>query len=132
MGGGAKGAAQKVVWEPTRRIRNARLKLSGKNPMDIMLDDLQQNTHVQSHKSLGSLEGIIRGQSGGTSVPLRMAGAGARNGRGLKVTGTSEQAGAAGLQAPTLSVSDQAECLIDMATDPNILGRQWIGLQTWI
>lgn len=38
----AAGATTKVVWEPTRRIRNARRKLIGRNPMDIMIDDLSQ------------------------------------------------------------------------------------------
>ena len=26
----------------------------------------------------------------------------------------------------------QVECLIDLATDPDVLGRQWIGLATWV
>ena len=38
--GGARGGA--VQWEPSRRIRNARRKLQGSNPIDIILDDLKQ------------------------------------------------------------------------------------------
>ena len=26
----------------------------------------------------------------------------------------------------------QVDCLIDLATDPDVLGRQWIGLTTWV
>ena len=31
------------VWEPTRRIRNARRKLDGFNPAALLVDDLKQN-----------------------------------------------------------------------------------------
>lgn len=31
-----------------------------------------------------------------------------------------------------LSVEEQVECLIDQATDPNILGRVWVGWEPWI
>jgi len=44
---GSKGAAQaaaakRPLWEPVRRIRNARRKLEGVNPVDLLLDDLKQ------------------------------------------------------------------------------------------
>jgi len=31
-----------------------------------------------------------------------------------------------------LSVDEQVDCLIDQATDPNILGRVWIGWKSWL
>lgn len=31
-----------------------------------------------------------------------------------------------------LSVERQVECLIDQATDPNILGRVWRGWEAWM
>jgi hypothetical protein len=31
---------------------------------------------------------------------------------------------------PDVDVS-QVECLVDLAVDPNMLGRQWMGLATW-
>lgn len=31
-----------------------------------------------------------------------------------------------------LSVEQQVACLIDLATDPNILGRFWIGWEPWM
>jgi hypothetical protein len=30
------------------------------------------------------------------------------------------------------SAAAQVECLVDLATDPNVLGRQWIGLSAWM
>jgi len=100
------------VWEPTRRIRNARRKLEGFNPVALLVDDLKQNPAVDKFKSLAALEAILRGQPGGASVPLRCV--------------------EPRLQAAKLSTADQVSCLVDVATDPNVLGRQWIGLATWI
>jgi len=34
--------------------------------------------------------------------------------------------------ADELSVQQQVEVLVDMATDPNVLGRQWWGGALWI
>ena len=31
-----------------------------------------------------------------------------------------------------LSAEDQADCLIDLATDPNVLGRAWRGWKSWL
>jgi DNA-dependent protein kinase catalytic subunit len=31
-----------------------------------------------------------------------------------------------------LSVEQQIACLIDQATDPNILGRTWVGWEPWM
>ena len=28
--------------------------------------------------------------------------------------------------------NDVARCLIDIATDPNVIGRQWQGLSMWL
>lgn len=31
-----------------------------------------------------------------------------------------------------LSVEDQVDCLLDQATDPNLLGRVWVGWEPWM
>jgi len=31
-----------------------------------------------------------------------------------------------------LTVEEQVDCLVDMATDDNILGRTWVGWSPWI
>ena len=59
----------------------------------------------------------------------------------LKAISTQEEWGSAGAkrakqarschsQCP--SVDAQVDCLIDLATDPNVLARQWVGLATWV
>jgi len=48
------------VWEPTRRIRNARRKLDGFNPVALLVFDLKQNPAVDKANSLAALEAILR------------------------------------------------------------------------
>ena len=45
-------------------------------------------------------------------------------------TGQTVQSGLEG-EVP-LAVGEQVSILIDMATDPNILARQFVGLMSWL
>lgn len=101
-----------VIWEPRRRIRNAERKLKGFNPMGILIDDLSKNPSVVKFGIQNALSDIIKGQGVGKRVP--------------------ERAKSAVFHEEYLGISDQVTCLIDMATDPNILGRQYVGLATWV
>lgn len=121
-------------WEPARRIRNASRKLNGYNPIDILLDDLQQNKFVGSNDSARALSDILRGQcvlsSGDESD------APGRGGNKAKAPQARpyrpERCNRKELQEPVLEVADQVTCLIDIATDPNVIGRQWQGLALWL
>jgi len=31
-----------------------------------------------------------------------------------------------------LTVDQQVDCLVDLATDPNVLGRFWVGWEPWM
>jgi len=48
------------VWEPTRRIRNARRKFDGFGPVELLVDDLKQNPAVDKFNSLATLEAVLR------------------------------------------------------------------------
>ena len=48
------------VWEPTRRIRNARRKLEKFSPVALLVNDLKQNPAVDKFNSLVALEAILR------------------------------------------------------------------------
>jgi len=56
----AQNLPDRPVWEPTRRIRNARRKLDGFNPVALLVDDLKQNPAVDKFNSLVALEAILR------------------------------------------------------------------------
>lgn len=46
--------------------------------------------------------------------------------------GTKEHNIRAELPAAGLSVEKQVDCLIDQATDPNVLGHVWAGWEPWV
>jgi len=50
----------RLVWEPTRRIRNARRKLDGFSPVALLVDDLKQIPVMDESNSLAALEAILR------------------------------------------------------------------------
>lgn len=46
--------------------------------------------------------------------------------------GSAEHNVRATLPAAGLSVEKQVDCLLDQATDPNVLGRVWQGWEPWM
>ena len=48
------------MWEPARRIRNARRKSDGLSPVALLVDDLKQNPALDKFNSLAALEAILR------------------------------------------------------------------------
>eukprot|EP00455_Lapot_gusevi_P005433 TRINITY_DN12319_c0_g1_i7.p1 TRINITY_DN12319_c0_g1~~TRINITY_DN12319_c0_g1_i7.p1 ORF type:complete len:437 (+),score=120.35 TRINITY_DN12319_c0_g1_i7:208-1518(+) len=101
------GNAAAALWYPRRKINIAKLKLEGYNPSYVMIREMEETVpkHAGS-KYFGRLQQVIRGS---------------RN----RVRS----------QAPydtPLSVEKQVECLIDHATDGNILGRTFEGWMPFI
>ena len=96
-----------MQWEPRRRVHIAVQKLRGLDPAQALLLDLQMNAFVQREKSLSALETIVTGSAGASATPQHDARA-------------------------VLSVGEQVDRLIRLATDPDVLVRQWGGLQTWL
>lgn len=46
--------------------------------------------------------------------------------------GAKEHNVRAQLPAEGLTVEKQVDCLLDQATDPNVLGRAWVGWEPWM
>uniref|UniRef100_F6UGH4 DNA-dependent protein kinase catalytic subunit n=1 Tax=Xenopus tropicalis TaxID=8364 RepID=F6UGH4_XENTR len=91
-------------WYPTQKIHCAKRKLAGANPCEITCEELRLG-HEGSPAYLAFLA-VARGDK-------------AHNKRANNPKdGLSEEA--------------QVQCLIDQATDPNILGRVWKGWEPWI
>lgn len=102
-----------VEWEPRRRVNAAVKKLHGINPAVLMLEDLEKNVTVRKEKSFEALSQIVRG----ACAPPSTEGRGDGWLRELK---------------ENLDVGEQVDALIRLATDPNVLMRQWVGLAAWI
>ncbi|CAM9696819.1 unnamed protein product, partial [Phaeothamnion confervicola] len=110
-GSGACGepAGPSLTVEAARKIVNARKKFAGFNPVGMFVDDLENNPNVRRYKSLAALRAIAAG-----SIAAGRARAAPEHADG------------------PLLVATQVRCLMDMATDPDVLGRQWVGLAMWL
>lgn len=78
-------------------------KLAGRHPAELMVEQLRSRHSTKAYWAL--LEASVRG------VPQedRRAGLGA-----------------------VLNPGEQVSCLLEMATDPNLLGRMYVGWQPWL
>jgi len=92
------------AWYPQQKLDIARRKLEGENPSYILCQELANGHHNRPWFS--SVTAVAKGDP---KHNLRA------------VTGKT-----------CTSVHEQVSCLIDLATDPNVLGRMWIGWMSWI
>jgi hypothetical protein len=98
----------------------------------ILVSELRENKRLKG----GPLAGMERVAMGDPAHNARAhpsnklslgSGADAGGSVGAK---RAKQARSCHSQCP--SVEAQVDCLIDLATDPNVLARQWVGLATWV
>ena len=92
------------AWYLQQKIDIARKKLEGYNPSHLTVREL-----TSGHLNKPYLPALTKITLGDKKHNVR-----ARHGEVC-----------AGVQA-------QVECLIDMATDPDLLGRTWVGWSSWI
>lgn len=93
-------------WEPAYRIAVASRKLTGANPGAIFADDLLSGKIAAYPEYLAAYLCLLAGESQ-HNVRARYP-------------------------ADGLTVEEQVQCLLDMATDPALLGISWTGMQPWI
>ncbi|XP_062044500.1 DNA-dependent protein kinase catalytic subunit isoform X2 [Lepus europaeus] len=91
-------------WFPRQKIRYAERKLAGANPAVITCDEL-----LLGHEETPAF-GDFKAVAGGS--------------KDHNIRAREPQSG--------LSAETQVKCLIDQATDPNILGRTWVGWEPWV
>ncbi|XP_040210104.1 DNA-dependent protein kinase catalytic subunit [Rana temporaria] len=91
-------------WYPVQKINCARRKLGGVNPREITCEELRLG-----HETSQFYKGFRTVAQGDKEYNIR-----------------------ANKEAEGLSEEAQVQCLIDQATDPNILGRTWRGWEPWI
>ncbi|EPQ19881.1 DNA-dependent protein kinase catalytic subunit [Myotis brandtii] len=91
-------------WYPRQKIYYAKRKLTGANPAVITCDEL-----LLGHEKVPAFDDFV---------------AVARGNKDHNVRAQEPESG--------LSEEAQVKCLIDQATDPNILGRTWEGWEPWM
>lgn len=91
-------------WYPRQKIRYAKRKLTGANPAAITCDEL-----LLGHEKVPAFDDYVAVARGNKDHNIRA-------------------------QEPESGLSEEAQvkCLIDQATDPNILGRTWEGWEPWM
>jgi len=99
------GKKEQQTWFPRKKVEIAKLKLEGVNPAVITCAEIKESVHGGTpHET--ALINIVKGDP---KFNIR-----ARVGE------------------KCASAKEQVECLIDQATDANILGRTWAGWAPWI
>ncbi|XP_028826126.1 DNA-dependent protein kinase catalytic subunit isoform X2 [Denticeps clupeoides] len=93
-----------VNWYPLQKVNFARRKLEGANPAVITSEEVQL--------------GFDRDPAFKKMVEVSR--------------GSEEHNIRARLGEKELSVENQVDCLLDQATDPNLLGRAWFGWEPWM
>ncbi|CAH6792055.1 Prkdc [Phodopus roborovskii] len=91
-------------WYPQQKIYYAKRKLAGANPAIITCDELCLGHEGSS--AFGSYTAVARGN------------------KDHNIRAQEPESG--------LSEETQVKCLVDQATDPNILGRTWEGWEPWM
>ncbi|ORX51884.1 hypothetical protein DM01DRAFT_1063713 [Hesseltinella vesiculosa] len=103
-GSSASPSSMEYGWYPQEKLASAKKKLDGVNPAHIMKEEL-----ARGHASKSYFKHACAIVDGDPSINIR-----------AKV---GEQC---------QSTTEQVQCLIDLATDPNILGRTWVGWQSYL
>lgn len=85
------------------KVSQARKKLEGVNPVEPFIQDLQVNCNLRENKD--SYISLVKGD---VKEDIR-----ARKGH-------------------VVSIEEQIDCLLDLATDRNVLGRMYEGYCPWI
>jgi hypothetical protein len=95
----------------------ARRKLAFANPVDTALSDLAPS-YRHRPREWAALTALLRGSGARGNVRAAVCARGAP--------------GANGVAPCCRSAQEQAACLVDLATDANVLGRAWRGWRAWL
>ena len=132
-------------WEPRRRVQASVRKLQGASPATLLIEELGINKRVKMEKSFDALSSMIKNACGkveedsttATTSSRHVAATGKRGSSGGSQRAPSGGGRRANVAADSagdveLPVESQVDALIALATDPNIVVRQWVGLAPWI
>lgn len=123
---------KEINWYPLQKVNFARRKLEGANPSAIT-----RYSHAASRSppksfafraSKRSPRLILRSEE----LKLGFEKDEAFSGMQAVALGAKEHNVRAQLPAEGLTVEKQVDCLLDQATDPNVLGRAWAGWEPWV
>ncbi|GAB5372938.1 hypothetical protein AAMO2058_001707200 [Amorphochlora amoebiformis] len=94
-------------WYPKAKVKIARMKLEGEHPSTILLQEIKQHRSWRNDDFRKCYANLIKGVGTGR----------VRSKKGFRRCDT---------------VREQVDYLVDLATDPEILGRVWIGWNAFV
>jgi DNA-dependent protein kinase catalytic subunit len=95
------------------KLATAKRKLRGAHPVAVMRDELDQRPNPKFKKDWKKL---AEGEAHSVRAKIKCA-------PKLKTDSEFEE---------VICVEDQVKCLIDLATDVNLLGRLWVGWESHV
>jgi hypothetical protein len=122
-----------LQWEPRRRIYNAMKKLNGYHPVHMFIDELKQNTRVKQYGSEEAITAILWQTANNNNNTMMIENIPPVSGGDVNST-SKEMKNNLMKRKPDVRIdtATQVDVLINLATDPNILTRQWVGLLPWL
>ena len=110
-------AADAPAAHNARRLATARSKLAYANPVDTALRDLAPSWRSKA-ANWAALQALVRGD--------------AKRGNMRAAVCDRDTSGPNGVTPFCADAREQAACLVDLATDANVLGRCWVGWRPWL
>lgn len=95
----------RVHWDPSDRLLAVKEKLKGANPLALILNGLRMGNLSANPQVMDAYSAILQGARNCVRANLPTGG---------------------------LSVEEQVQCLIDLATDPAVLGITFYGIFPWL
>jgi DNA-dependent protein kinase catalytic subunit len=121
-----------LQWEPRRRIHNAMRKINGYHPVHLLVEELKQNARVKQFDSVDSITSILW-QSANNTVATDTSSSSSSAAAGNSSTSNEMKQNLIKRKPDyRIDTASQVDVLINLATDPNILTRQWVGLLPWL
>jgi DNA-dependent protein kinase catalytic subunit len=110
-------AADAPAAHNARRLATARSKLAYANPVDTALRDLAPSWRSKP-ANWAALQALVHGD--------------AKRGNVRAAVCDRDTSGPNGVTPFCADAREQAACLVDLATDANVLGRCWVGWRPWL
>ena len=115
-----------------KKVQSSRRKLAGEHPVKLLLEEVMSNRTVAANKAYPFIEKVCTGSEYPLKASTRTLSEAAKEAAAAGVAPSKPHYQAMRDRDPTLTPEAQVDVLLAVATDPNVLVRQWVGLKPWV
>ena len=115
-----------------KKVQSSRRKLAGEHPVKLLLEEVMSNRTVAANKAYPFIEKVCTGSEYPLKASTRTLSEAAKEAMAAGVAPSQPHYQALRDRDPTLTPEVQVDVLLAVATDPNVLVRQWVGLKPWV